>query len=690
MNNPYKIIDSSDNQIAKPMYEKSEYAYRSPSNRSPSNQYSNTPGNDMAKPFYKRNQYNKPQYNQQQKPNYGQQYKQMNQQPPTTTANISIYPPPRQPKQSIAATLSPYSPYLPFGMQNSNPGGFPQMYDPYNTQINPQQYNIGGEHAIPIGFVKNYNIFANNIQDYNTRILPIIYEDSIPLRGGKHELTTLSERILLYEYVKNNLVSYEEGEEGCMNENGGINLMRQLKYLSPHPINYNILYTNPLRGLAKGLRIYKTCYPITVDNSNKTMCLKNSVGIHIRFYSNEHFNINRQHSNTNRGVIIKSSNTNTHRELTWYKWIRNNILLKRVCPNFIMMYAYYTCLNCSEQFQEVDRTTMVRPMAQPFTLHVKPQEFVKLASNNKGKSCMVVLTEAPNMNILEWMTNERTYKLNKRQQTNWGYHNEEVWRSIYFQLLAALYVLYKNDVYIEDFGYENIWIKEIPQVGHWEYIIGGIKYYVPNAGYLVLIDTSFRDIFPLESDVSTKKNRIKSNNLFGDEEGSGKDYVKKSMLEKVFCDDPFGRGLINASVRLPPRTILDMVSKCGKDIKTKIYIEPLFYNHMNYYLHSKISNLVETKMIGELIEDISKISSDELVCYTDPTTGHKIATIVINSHTDGQQSIVTRSNNNIIKLIRVYNGELEKILDQTSQNNNIFEYINVDLNNQPLAVYNLD
>ena len=104
--------------------------------------------------------------------------------------------------------------------------------NPYNSYINQRQYNVADENAIPIGFVKNYNIFANNIQDYNTRLLPIIYEDSIPMRGSNHELTTLSERILLYEYVKNNLVSYEEGEEGCMNSNGGINLMRQLKYLT--------------------------------------------------------------------------------------------------------------------------------------------------------------------------------------------------------------------------------------------------------------------------------------------------------------------------------------------------------------------------------------------------------------------------------------------------------------------------
>ena len=51
------------------------------------------------------------------------------------------------------------------------------------------------------------------------------------------------------------------------------------------------------------------------------MCLNNSVRIHILFYSNEYFNINKQRSNTNRGIIIKSENTNTYREIAWYKWV---------------------------------------------------------------------------------------------------------------------------------------------------------------------------------------------------------------------------------------------------------------------------------------------------------------------------------------------------------------------------------
>lgn len=551
------------------------------------------------------------------------------------------------------------------------------MYDPYNAPLNPQQYNVGGENAIPIGFVKNYNVFANNIQDYTTRILPIIYEDSIPMRGGKHDLTTLSERILLYEYIKNNLVSYEEGEEGCMNANGGINLMRQLKYLSPHPVNYNILYTNPLQGLAKGLRIYRTCYPITTDRQNKTMCVKNSLGIHIRFYNNEYFNINKQHSNTNKNVIVSPENTNTKRELEWYRYIRENVLLTNSCPHFVLMYAYYTCLNCSEQFNELDKSKIVRPMAAPFTMNMKPDKYVKITSSTNN-SCMVVLTEAPNMNILEWMTNERTYDFNKRQQSNHGYHHEEEWQSIYFQLIVAIYVLTKNDIYIEDFGYENIWIKQVPDIGYWIYIIEGIKYYVPNCGFIVLIDTSFRDINRLQSNSDNQKKRIKSNKLFEDDPT----YELNKMFTNIFNKEPFGRGLINASVRLPHKSILDMVSECHTDIQDRTFNIPNIINkEMSYYLHTKLGDQLDENLIGEQFDDNADIREGDSVCYTDDHGNKKFGIY------SGGLNILTKNNKNI-DVIQRNNADLEKVISDPPQLN-YFKALKTDLNSHPLAVYTI-
>ena len=606
------------------------------------------------------------------------------------TATINLYPPQPPPKPIGLSTTS--SPYLPFSMSHYNPSGFPKLYNPYGPQLNEQYYNPGGEHAIPIGFIKNYNIFTDNIKDYQTKYMPIIYEDSIPMRGAKHELTTLSERILLYEYVQNNLVSYEEGEEGCLNHNRGINLLRQLKYLSPHPVNYNILYSNPLQGLKKGIRIYRSCYPISVDRTNKTICQKGSLGLHIRFYDKHYFDhelLRKQQANLQQRNTI----SDMMRELQFYRWIRNNILLKKVCPNFVMLYTYYNCMSCNEPFNELDRSKIVRPMPTPFTINIKPKGFLKHSPNIKlNKQCLVLITEAPNMNILEWMTNERSYAFNKRVHTNYGYHTAEVWYSIYFQIWAALYTLQQNDIIIMELGYDNIWIKDIPTVGYWKYIINNITYYVPNYGYLVIIDCSFQNKIH-----NITYPTIISKSLFGDSNEQIRGILPNEIWKNIITDDPFGRGYVNASVKLPPREILTMIQTCSTDLRDHNFDHPsdIFLNHMTIYLHNRIGtplNNQEQQTIDlELTSyiDLVNYNKGELVVYIDDEQQQTSWALYL-----GNNKLCIRKNktNRIIK-DNISASDIRKVNlspDSIGQHHiGISSETITDLSAPPLATYNL-
>ena len=533
--------------------------------------------NQSIQPYQQNNPYqqNKPYQQNSPSQTYKANSPHMQKQP---TATLNIFPPqPAKPQTGLE--VSHVAP-MPFAPNDMNKYGFPKFYDPYGPKMHEQYYNIGGPHSLPIGFVKNYNIYPDSINEYQTKLLPIIYEDSIPLRGAKHELTTLSERHLLYEYLKNNLVSYEEGEEGCLNHNGGINLLRQLKYLSPHPVNYSLLYTNPLHGLRKGIRIYRSCYPITTDRGNRTICYKNSLGLHIKFYNKNYFE-------NNTGTMNDMT-----RELAFYKWIRANILLKNKCPNFVMLYTYNNCATCDEPFNTLDKSKIVRPMPSPFTLNTKPGNMLT-SRRMLNTKCLIVITEAPNMNLLEWMTNERTYGINKKTHNRYGYHSSEVWLSVYFQIFAAMYILDKNKIYITDFGYDNIWIKDIPAVGYWEYIIENITYYVPNCGYLVMIDCSFQmKLKTLNSPCIESPNIYKSSN-------STPTVSSTTQWENIFSQEPFGRGLINTGVRLPPANMIDKIKKCDELYKTTKY---------------ELSNIILTTMTELLHRRIGEeLTSDELL-----------------------------------------------------------------------------
>jgi len=625
----------------------------------------------------------KPNYNQNPKPNYANKYKETNpyirKQDPSSVINLF----PQTPVKPQGLAVNP-SPYLAWGIQDHNKAGFPKFYNPYGPKMNEQYYNVGGEHSIPIGFIKNYNIFPNNINDYQTKYLPLIYEDSIPMRGAKHELTTLSERRYLYEYIKNNLVSYEEGEDGCMNHNSGINLLRQLKYLYPHPINYSILYTSPLRGLREGIRIYRSCYPITTNRSNQTMCQKTSNGLHIKFYKKDYF-IAEAQNNTKLYNEEGSGYNNMDRELEFYKYIRTNVLQKVYCPNFTWLYTWNDCTSCNEQFNRYDQSRIIRPMAAPFTQNMKVVNKYLKKDNSPNKSCKILITESPDMNILEWMTNSRKIGINKRTQTAYGYHTDDVWKSIYFQIFAGIYTLQKKSIYIPEFDYDNIWIKTIPRIGFWEYIIEGISYYVPNCGFLVLIDCSCQNKITV-NDLPA----IMSTSLFNDTDDTDFDY--KTMWTNIINDNPFGRGKVNIGIRLPSVRILQYLSECNKIINNQFDTDfnDIFPSIATEFLHSRFGHALNSDEMNKCILDGDPME------FTHYNPGDMVA------HEDGIQKTYTWGIFVSDKLILIKKNDkiMRKSISEsdihknTSNNivqmssNNIYGS-SINLNESPLETYHL-
>ena len=84
--------------------------------------------------------------------------------------------------------------------------------------------------------------------------------------------------------------------------------------------------------------------------------------------------------------------------------------------------------------------------------------------NESSKLCLIALTEAPNYNLFNWAT--KTYKkelLNPvHTMINTGYHSEEVWYSIIFQLLVALHVMWEKEIAFSNLTIEdNIYIKDL-------------------------------------------------------------------------------------------------------------------------------------------------------------------------------------------------------------------------------------
>lgn len=146
-------------------------------------------------------------------------------------------------------------------------------------------------------------------------------------------------------------IRHGDGEDVGLEGGGDNSLLRYLKFIELNPYNANQLSDNPYKGLPEGMLIYRSCYPIRHDfSSNSTQCAANSVGVNIRIYkmSFGEYNINKQTEKDFRAY-------NLWREIAFYEYMRENIIKKRVCPNFPILYAYFINEKCKIDFDKLCR-----------------------------------------------------------------------------------------------------------------------------------------------------------------------------------------------------------------------------------------------------------------------------------------------------------------------------------------------
>ncbi len=266
------------------------------------------------------------------------------------------------------------------------------------------------------------------------------------------------------------------------------------------------------------------------------------------------------------------------------------------------MYTHYNCNRCNEPFKELDKRKIRQPMQNQFTLHMNARNILKQKKTKlDAKKCLIILTESPHQNLLQWMENTRTYKVNKRTQTQYGYHTETQWKSFYFQLFAALYTLQSNNICINNFNYDNIMIKILESKnGYWIYKIDGIQYFIPNCGFIVQIDCGFQH-----------KMQEEYLHIDFDKPDSG---YKDNMWDKVINNEPFGIGIYNANIAHPPSEILQLIKYMSHD--NNIYENNkikscIFYTYFSDFLHNRIGDQIKQDEINQCILDVNEYSNFE-------------------------------------------------------------------------------
>ena len=207
-----------------------------------------------------------------------------------------------------------------------------------------------------------------------------------------------------------------------------------------------------------------------------------------------------------------------------------------------------------------------------------------------------ILTESPTCNFHGWTLQRKITKDNIVTLLESGYYPENVWQSIIFQLIVSLYVLFKHNIAFHDFSLEeNVFIKKIDiydnKIKCWKYIIDGIDFYIPNYGFILLIDTNFKDVTYTNLNIPTHK----IYGSFFNDIGITNNHISEICMRgirKILSSNMFINEFINGIK--PPDNILLMLDNMQRDLmnKNSFKFDSFFLKHMGIFLNNRIGSFV--------------------------------------------------------------------------------------------------
>ena len=638
-------------------------------------------------------------------------------QAPKPLVDLQVYQPapPKPQANLVPKTINPAQ-YMPMSLPIGTPY-FPPQFNPYWPMYQPQMVS-------PI--IKQYSInnapFLESVNLKNGGIR----EDVLP-KQLTNTNNTLSERLSIHSFVRSVFIKTYDGEDIDIDGQGTNSILRYLKFLELNPYSPDVS-DNPYSGMPTDMLLYRSCYPIKYDqNTNSLQCSPNNLGMNVRVYTLTFAEYNIKKINGHNFYEY-----DIWREIAYYEYIREYILKKKVCPNFILMHAYYISEHCNidrskvlllkgksnkkyspyisflvkqlnilnEQIkrmqthisgntppfvtlkdiqyfeqemyalqkrygelknleiaiaeqQQLQKTNQLfvdisdqlkklldlfktNPPTRPTsttgatgttsTITIAPSSNTgpTLASapnihsiisptlyNFSGKG-LVALTEAPTYNFYDWASIKYEAHGNIHKMINTGYHASEVWMSVLFQIMVALHVLQKNKIAFRDFSIgDNIYIKDISVHNnlktYWKYMIGSYEFYVPNYGYLVLIDSNYKDIddtiTTLIPTKQTKYYKILSN-IFED-----KMYTDAQLHEQCFSafvntfnTNNFSKSFSNFGGSAIPEDIKELLNKITDGI-TKEKAKPTPNIDIEHYIQTYMRSLMNNR-IGTLLSEL--------------------------------------------------------------------------------------
>ena len=434
------------------------------------------------------------------------------------------------------------------------PPGLIPLYDVNNTLLGsmaPYNYNPT---QLPIN--KIYNISLSDPLG-NHSLINKVYEDVLPSDKSTYSFIKINEREAIKSFMRNSILDKYDGEELSL-KGGEKSLLSWIKIFDLNPYGLISNTTNPYNNIPYGFLLYRSAYPIRYNKQDHVLkttstsmafnlrIYKMSVGA-IKYKNNHHFDVWRDlkyyewvntvikrkispnflnyilYVSDNKSsikfkdldIIIKKNNADK-----FYLQQENNSLINEIIKesdieiiNTVQNASikdHYRHNRIHKRVPRINNFTNVNNKLEHNLIipeneideslnNTKINSIINLDLTQDSEKLLVIVTEAQNSNIIKW--NSQVYQSygTIKKMISTGYHKPEVWYSILFQLIYACAVMEKEEIYFNNFSLKNnVFIKDVQtdNTGNscWVYKINNIEYYVPNYGYLLVIDSNYADI----------------------------------------------------------------------------------------------------------------------------------------------------------------------------------------------------
>lgn len=503
--------------------------------------------------------------------------------------------------------------------------------------------------------------------------------NEIMLPGKEHKLTanTVGERIQTYDYVRGILVRIGDGEDISLDDRGkGNSLMSYIKFMELNPTFYSPLYSNPYRGLPFGFLVYRSCFPIKLDPMSQTVvCSRESIGLNIRLYA---LTLAEYISYKYRQPIFKEYDV--WRELAYYEFVRDCIIKKKQSPYFPLLYCYFMCENKKINFLSLKKKTLTQkdmltkeyslfvqrhqdistvqpkaniirpPNTQITTVTKLPDEVDPLLQCYSGNT-LILITESPDYNLYQWAS--RTYVNDGavRKMISQGFYNFDIWLGILFGMVSTLALLQVHGIYIRDMSIEkNFYVKQLqlqgPSIGYWKHVINGVSYYVPNYGFLLMLDSNYADIAapPVTSNCCERFYKIDSSGALG---GRVRDVakIKKQVFENyrnIISTNAFTKEHTQNEVNKPPEGIMTLIQSMMNDPEEDLTV--VLSTHFRKLMNNRIGTYLKKDIELPNIRDMTSVpKKGEMVARVLGTDFYAWA-LALDQPSPGNVRIITKNN----------------------------------------------